>query len=271
MQATRFRAAALLAVFVFASSPGCGDADQPSKPGCKDCGGEGGGGDGAGLGGDPVSASGSSMQPSAGAGAAAIGGDAFGGTRTNEGGGGQGETAGAGAVGGEAGGGAGNDGEQLELCARLANGVQDADKATSYYSSALFSDCRVSWLLPRGQGLATLVNQLKRFNYQFWGCPQTPPVYTFALVLGTPALSQGDADLLIDHYLAAAQSAVDLTVIERQTMQAALTRLSKPLIVDPSPEPSQPACETGGAGGAGGAAGAGGASVGGSAGAGGAL
>jgi hypothetical protein len=276
MQATRFWAAAFLVGFVSASSPGCGKDEQspkPSKANCNDCGGEGGSGDGAGLAGASVSASGSSMQPNGGAGAAAIGGDAPGGTGTNEAGGGQGGTAGAGAVGGEAGGGAssGDDGEQLQVCARLANGSDDAFTVQSDYTSALYADCRVRWLFPSGQAYIDWANQLRRFSFQFWGCPGTPRVYSFALVSGTPALSQGDVNLLIDHYLAAAQAVVDLTSLERQDMQAALARLSKPLIVDPSLEPSQPACATGGAGGAdsGGSAGAGGVDAGGSGGTGG--
>jgi hypothetical protein len=268
MHATWFRAAAVLAVLALVGAAGCGEVEQPSRPGCSDCGGEGGRNDSVGLGGEPVNASGSAMQPNVGAGPAAIGGDAPGGSGTTEAGGGQGGSAGAGTVGGEAGGGASNDGEHLELCARLANGVHDADLVTSYYMSALYTDCRVSWLFPSGQAYVMQLNQLKRFNFQFWGCPGTPPVYTFALVSGTPALSQGDVNLLIDHYLTAAQAAVDLTSLERQTMQAALVRLSKSLIVDPSLDPSQAACETGGAGGggaggvnAGGAAGADGAAV----------
>jgi hypothetical protein len=271
MHATWFRAGAVLAVLALpvVVVPGCGKDEQSSTPGCNDCGGEGGRSDGAGLGGDPVSASGSSVQPNGGAGAAAGGGDAPGGMGATEAGGGQGGAAGAGVVGGEAGGGASNEGEHLALCARLANGVHDADVVTSYYMSALYTDCRVSWLFPSGQDYVTQLNQLKRFNFQFWGCPGTPPVYTFALVLGTPALSQGDVNLLIDHYLTAAQAAVDLTSLERQTMQAALVRLSNPLIVASSPDLSHSACEIGGAGGAdgGGAAGAGGVSAGGAGGA----
>lgn len=205
------------------------------------------------------------MQPGGGAGASAGGAAPGSGGTSDLVGGEGGSTAGAGAVGGEGGGGAssGDDGEQLQICARLANGADDAFTVQSEYTSAFYEDCRVRWLFPSGQAFLDLANQLRRFSFQFWGCPGTPRVYTFALVSGTPALSQGDANLLIDHYLVAAQAAVDLTSLERQDMQAALARLSKPLIVDPSLEPSKPACATGeaGSGGAGGvdAGGAGGA------------
>jgi hypothetical protein len=271
MQATWLRVAGVLVVSALAGvgAPGCGKDKRSSKPSCNDCGGEGGSGDGAGVGGNTVSASGSSMQPNGGAGAAANGGDAPGGTGTSEAGGAQGGTAGAGAVGGEAGGGASSaddDGEQLQICVRLANGADEALTVQRDYTSALYEDCRVRWLFPSGQAYIDLVNQVRRFNFQFWGCPATPRVFAFALVSGTPALSQGDANLLIDHYLVAAQPALDLTAGERKDMQAALARLSKPLIVDSSLDPSKPACATGGTG-SGGSAGTGGVDAGGSGGA----
>jgi hypothetical protein len=114
--------------------------------------------------------------------------------------------------------------------------------------------------------LADLVNQLVSFSYNLWGCERTLPVDEFGLVLGTPALSQGDVNVLIEHYLAAAQKTLDLSLEERQTMQAALVRLSKPLIADAATEPSKSACSVG-AGGAGGVGGAdaGGAAAGGAA------
>lgn len=271
MHATRIRALVALAVLalVGASAAGCGADETSSGTNCSECGGEGGSGSGAGVAGDPVSASGSSMQPRGGAGASA-GGAAPGSAGTNDLVGGEGGTAGVGTIGGEAGGGAssGDDGEQLRICARLANGADDALTVQSDYTSALYEDCRVRWLFPSGQAFLDLANQLRRFNFQFWGCPGTPRVYTFALVSGTPALSQGDANLLIDHYLVAAQAAVDLTSLERQDMQAALIRLSSSLIVEPSLEPSKPACAAGGAG-SGGSAGTGGVNAAGSGGTGG--
>ena len=148
-------------------------------------------------------------------------------------------------------------GEQLELCARLAHGTQDADTVGSGYVGAVYRDCHVAWLVPRGQALADLVNQLVSFNYNFWGCEKTFPVDEFGLVLGKPGLSRGDVDLLTGHYLSVAEKTLDLSAPERQTMQAALARLSKLVITDNSLEPSKPACPVSG-GGAGGMGGAGG-------------
>jgi len=268
MRATRFWAAAFLALAVAASSSGCGDDDAPSKPGCVNCGGEGGnpgGLGGAGLGGEDVNASGTSTSPHGGAAAAAnvggAAGDASGGTH--------GEHAGSGGAGaGGEGGATTTKGEQLELCVRLPQAPPNATAVDKAYTTAVTLDCRVKWIMPKGQDLPAFQNQVLHFNYAFWGCPQWPPVDTFALVFGSPSLSQGDADLLIGHYLKAAQDTLDLSPLERETMQAALIRLSKPLISNPSLEPSKSGCPVsmGGAAGAGGAD-TGGANAGGSGGA----
>jgi hypothetical protein len=263
MQATRFRAAALFAVSVAASAPGCGDGDVPSQAPCKHCGGEGGspdGSGGAGLGGDDSNASGSATLPNGGAAAAANVGGAAGEAGADTHTGGSGGTS----AGGEGGGGGtvGDGREQLELCVRLAQPGPNATAVDMAYTTAVTLDCRVKWIMPKGQDLADFQNQVLRFNYAFWGCPQWPPVDAFALVFGMPTLSQGDANLLIGHYLKAAQDKLDLSPVERETMQAALVRLSKPLIMDASLEPSKSVCPVnmGGTGGAdAGGAGAGGA------------
>lgn len=183
-----------------------------------------------------------------------------------DGGGGQGGAGNGGVAGGQAGSTGETSGEQLELCTRLAHGSQDADAVASAYVGAVYRDCRVSWVVPRGQALADLVNQLVSFSYNLWGCERTLPVDQFGLVLGTPALSRGDVSVLIDQYLTAAQKTLDLSAEERETMQAALLRLAKPLNPSASDEPSRSACSEniGGAGGvsSGGAA-AGGAATGG--------
>lgn len=268
MQATRFRAGAVFAVFALcalAGSPGCGNESR-SRPSCVSCGGEGGEGgarDLAGAAGDATSSSGSStLLPQGGAPAGTSGAaTSAAGTDSH---GGQGGAANGGAAGGEAGG--TTNGEQLDLCKRLDQGAQDADAVASAYVGAVYRDCRVSWVVPRGQALADLVNRLVAFSYNLWGCERTLPVDEFGLVLGTPALSQGDLDVLLDHYLTAAQDTLDLSRDERETLLAALLRLAKPLIMDPSLEPSKSVCSdnTGGAGGGGfGGAAAGGAAPGG--------
>jgi hypothetical protein len=268
MQATRFWATAFLAVVVAAGSPGCDHDEPPSRQSCANCGGAGGNPEGLGgaaSAGEDSSPAGSSTLPNGGVAAAANGGGAAG-VDSPFGG-----SAGVGA-GGEGGAVIGHNGEQLDICVRLAQAPLNATAVDMAYTKAVTLDCRVKWVMPRGQDLPVFQNQVLRFNYAFWGCPQWAPVETFGLVFGTPALSQGDVDLLIDHYLTAAQDTLDLSPLERETMQAALVRLSRPLIMDASLEPSQSRClvNLGGAGGAGGAD-AGGADTGGAAGAGGAA
>lgn len=224
---------------------------------------------GAGLGGDDSNASGSATFPNGGAAAAAnLGGETGDAGADNHSAGRGGASAGG--EGGE-GGNVGNDGEQLELCVRLAQPGPNATAVDMAYTTAVTLDCRMKWIMPKGPDLPVFQNQVLRFNYAFWGCPQWPSVEAFGLVFGTPTLSQGDANLLIGHYLKAAQDTLNLSPLERETMQAALVRLAKPLILDASLEPSKSICpmSMGGAGGAGGMD-AGGADVGGGAGAGGA-
>lgn len=232
-----------------------------------DCGGEGGAGDVAGAAGDAASSSGSSTLLPQGGALAGTSGAATSGAGTGAHGG-QGGAGNGGAAGGEAGATTVTSGEQLDLCKRLVHGSQDADTVASAYVGAVYRDCRVSWVVPRGQALADLVNQLVSFSYNLWGCERTLPVDDFGLVLGTPALSQGDLDVLLDHYLTAAQETLDLSREERETLLAALLRLAKPLMMDPSLEPSKSVCSdnTGGAGGVGsGGAAPGGADAGGAA------
>jgi uncharacterized membrane protein len=62
---------------------------------------------------------------------------------------------------------------------------------------------------------------------------------------------------LIELYLEKAQTELSLSPLEHSQMAAALERLAKPLIVDESTEPSNSACEMGGAGGGAGGEGGG--------------
>jgi hypothetical protein len=158
------------------------------------------------------------------------------------------------------GGGGGPDlpfgGEQLELCARLTGLSSHSLLLSNAYLASAFTDCRVSALMPRRAPLGTFRSELNVFNLTFWGC-QGAPVETFGLVYMTPPLSAGDAAILIDMYLQAAQAELKLSPLEATEMRAALERLAKRVVVDPSLEPSSSICDQG-SGGAGGAGGAGG-------------
>jgi hypothetical protein len=264
MQATRLWVACL-PVLVAASVAACDDSeDAILKPSCRDCGHLSAGMGGVGgpapsaASGSSSGGSGGSSQAHGGAAAAPSSGGAAGDADDSEAHGGQtgsGGAAGSGAGAGEAT--AGETGspttdEQLEFCARLVQQSQDADAVARGYVRALFLDCRVKWLVPRGQDLATFLNQVVSFSYNLWGCENTTPVNTFGLVLATPALSQGDVNVLIELYMTPAQGTLELSPLEHQSLEAALIRLSKPLVSDASLDPSQSACPVG-AGGAGGA------------------
>jgi hypothetical protein len=155
------------------------------------------------------------------------------------------------------------EGEQLLLCKRLSGLVDHADKVSRAFSKTTYADCRVKWVVPLEQAqLVEYKNRLVSWSLAFWGC-QGNPVTDFALAYHQPDLSQGDADILIQHYLDTVGAEVDLSPIEQAQMEAALARLAAPLLVSASTEPSQSKCPVdaggGGAGGDAGAAGAAGA------------
>lgn len=145
----------------------------------------------------------------------------------------------------------GPGGEELDFCPRLTSYSQHALNVEEAFVLAAYQDCRVTQLVPRNPELIELRNDLIIWNRHFWGCDGLP-VDNFGLVWGTPALSQGDAGILIELYLAKAKADLALSPLEHSQMQAALERLAKPLIVDASTEPSHSACAMGGAGGEGG-------------------
>lgn len=148
-----------------------------------------------------------------------------------------------------------DQGEQLEVCNRLTGLVPHADTTARAYLKSVNRDCRVKWVIPLVMGdFAAYRNRLVSWNLEFWGCQGTP-VNELALVYKQANLSQGDATILIQYYLDAADAELDLSPAEHADMKAALERLAKPLITSDSEEPSQPNCPvdmgTGGAGGAG--------------------
>jgi hypothetical protein len=145
-------------------------------------------------------------------------------------------------------------GEQLELCARLSGNTIHAFNVEQGYAKAAIKDCRVTWVIPRKDDLVPFQNALLVSNLELWGC-QGKPVENFALVYGTPELSQGDVTILIDEYMAAADLELELSPPEFDDMKAALERLAEPLIASASTEPSQPNCAVESAGGAAGAGG----------------
>jgi len=157
--------------------------------------------------------------------------------------------------------------EELSVCDRLLRVPEKNLAQSDMFERESYLDCRVKWL-PRlyidARARKDYLNALEDWNDRFWGC-QDLPVDDFLLVWGTPPLSQGDADIIIEHYMAAAIEQLQLTQKEEDEMRAALQRLATLVVTSSSLEPSQPDCvdPNGGAGGMAGAGGAAGTSDGG--------
>lgn len=157
--------------------------------------------------------------------------------------------------------------EELSVCDRLLRVPEKNLAQSDMFEREVYLDCRVKWL-PRlyldARARKEYLNALEDWNERFWGCLDLP-VDDFLLVWGTPAISQGDADIIIEHYMAAAIEQLQLSQKEEDEMRSALQRLATVLITSSSLEPSQPACvdPNGGAGGMDGSGGAAGASDGG--------
>lgn len=254
MKATRFWALVCLGAIGSAASLSCGsdEATSPSHPGGGGEAGEAGAssypvaGNAGNAAAENGGSSGADQHGGDGAGAAGAGG-----VKSPPGGGGEGGELGFAGSGGAP----VHVGEKLELCARLSGLIVHADNVGRVYSNAAYDDCRIKWVIPKGAPLYEFRNALVTWSLELWGC-QGLPVDTFALVAATPPLSSGDATLLIDHYMTAAQDELDLSPAEFDEMQAAIQRLAAPLISSNSTEPSNTQCvEAGGAGGAGGQSG----------------
>jgi hypothetical protein len=163
-------------------------------------------------------------------------------------------------------GGAGGVGEVLELCARISQKTIHAQDVSREYAKNAYAHCDSYWIIrlavDDGEGLAQYRNDLAAWSYSFWGCGAEPAT-TFGLVYGTPAISAGDAKLLIDTYIEAAKFDLDMSPGEVTEMRSALERLSRLVVVDDSTAPSRPNshpdCAGAGGAGAGGASSEGGA------------
>jgi hypothetical protein len=147
--------------------------------------------------------------------------------------------------------------EELSLCERLSGTSLLTTEVSWALESLVINDCRVDWLTHlyldfKPNKRDQYMNALRPWNLRFWGC-QDQPVADFPLVFGTPPLSQGDADLLVDYYVQAAIAKIGLSSKEEDEMRSALARLAAQLVVDASSEPSQSTCGDPNAGGAGGA------------------
>lgn len=183
-------------------------------------------------------------------GIAAIFAGAAGDARSSEGGMAQLGDAGAAGAGGAP---EGSSLEQLSFCARLDRLSIHSNNVVVYFDIAVYNDPCVDWVttLHGTEHHSDFLNNLAVWNLRFWGC-FAEGVSNFGLIYEPAPLSQGDAELLIDHYLRAATTELQLSSAEDAEMRAALERLARTVVVDPSSLPSHVDCLSG-AGGAGGA------------------
>jgi hypothetical protein len=192
-----------------------------------------------------------------------------GGSNTNQGGT-SGNASGTGGVSGSSGGGGSDGPNQLQICDRLA--ATTPTSALSYdltmaYESTMVADCRANWVTTlyfdpetNRNDRAPFLNTLIQWNLRLWGC-QTALPRNFPLIYqgdGVEAvLTRGDAQALIDSYMAVAVDMLNLSPSERTDMRNIISRLSEPALLSNSDELSHSACSqnAGGASGAAGSAG----------------
>lgn len=195
-----------------------------------------------------------------------------GGRITSEGGGGGhgNETPTGGREGGN--GGTGDEPVQhLRFCSRLTTPVAYASVVAVDFDFAVAADCRVAgipflYVLDASNERAAFLNRLTAFNYALWGCADSAPPETFALIYeeglseDPRPITSADIDALIETYLAVTTPRLTLSSREIEAIDASLRALSRTIMSVESADYSRSTCgSSGGAGGAAGEAGAAGA------------
>jgi hypothetical protein len=196
------------------SGGSAGKAGKGGSAGSSDSAGEGGsspeGGAGGGQSGAPAGGTTSGQ-----------GGDAATGGVANEGG--------ASPSGGQGQGGGGSEGPPpLTICLRLPGFAADSFDVTQAYRAETTRDCRISWVTRLYLDVddeATFLNRLIRWNIDLWGCSGNPPD-DFGLLYEEVALTSADADALIEIYMQAAITELELSAKEIDEMRAALEHLA---------------------------------------------
>jgi hypothetical protein len=157
------------------------------------------------------------------------------------------------------------------FCGRLRMPEAYAGIVAVDFDFAVAADCRISgipflYVLPESNERATFLNRLTSFNYALWGCANSVPPESFALIYeeglvgNSDPVTTADIDALIEVYLAVATPRLSLSRGEIAGLDATLHALSRQVMSVESNEYSRSSCDgQGGAGGEAGAAGAGGA------------
>ena len=130
------------------------------------------------------------------------------------------------------------------LCTRL-KGLEDTLQrhVSDTFEGNVYCDCRVARLIKdlKIDEDAAFLSRLDRWSFLLWGCGPEE-VEGFALAADAPELSGRDAELLIEHYLAAATLVLRLSRSERAALQQRLEELSQSVIQDDAEESALSDC-----------------------------
>jgi hypothetical protein len=116
----------------------------------------------------------------------------------------------------------------LTICLRLPGFAANSFDVTQAYRAETTRDCRISWVTRLYLDVddeATFLNRLLRWNIDLWGCSGDPPD-DFGLLYEEVPLTSADADALIEIYMQAAITELELSATEIDEMRAALEHLA---------------------------------------------
>jgi hypothetical protein len=130
------------------------------------------------------------------------------------------------------------------LCTRL-RGLEDSLQrhVSDTFEGNVYCDCRVARLIKEldVKADAEFLSRLDKWSFRLWGCgPEEAE--GFALAPGAPELSERAAELLIEHYLAAATLVLRLSRSERAALQQKLEELSQSAIQSDAEESALSDC-----------------------------
>ena len=100
--------------------------------------------------------------------------------------------------------------EPLQLCLRLDDPTRPGilteltNSVRKEYFRLLYLDCDVGLAVRPSTIVPEFANDLIDWNFDFWGCRQSPTTKFGLVRKGTRELTSADAARLIDHYLEAA-------------------------------------------------------------------
>src|SRR5262249_36776203 len=125
-----------------------------------------------------------------------------------------------------------------------------AQQTARTYAELVAGDCRVDryWNDISEDENWVFLNEVRDYCLVLWGCRARPANLQFGLANEYSTLTRGDADLLIEHYLAATVSeTVPLSDEELDVLRRDLQGQSRTAIVSDSLDYSRSTCGEGGA------------------------